>query len=67
MLKQLFRFLIGDKFIPLNKLNKSDFERISDFESIDWRVGVIRNGGLYKRDWLKLKDNEKKELKSNRK
>ncbi|MGJ7123095.1 hypothetical protein ABMZ76_18825, partial [Morganella morganii] len=55
------------KFIPLNKLNKIDFERISDFESIDWRVGVIRNGGLYKRDWLKLKDNEKKELKSNRK
>lgn len=64
MIKKVFRVLIGDKFIPLNKLDKNDFDRISDFESIDWRVGVIRNGGLYKRDWLKLLDNERKGIKT---
>lgn len=63
MIKKVFRFLIGDKFVPLKNIDKGDFNRISDFESIEWKVGVIRNGGVYKRDWLKLIDNEKKGIK----
>lgn len=63
MIKKLFRFLSGDKFIFLRDLDKDDFNRISYFESIDWRVEVIRNGGIYKRDWLKIINDEKKGIK----
>lgn len=64
MIKQIFRFIIGDRFIPLKNINKNDFNRLSDFESVEWRVRVIQNGGIYKREWLKRLDNERKGIKT---
>ncbi|HIH7467309.1 hypothetical protein [Proteus mirabilis] len=63
MIKKIFRFITGDRFISLKNIDKNDFNRISDFESVEWRVRVIQNGGIYKRDWLKLLDNERKGIK----
>lgn len=48
MIKQIFRFIIGDRFIPLKNIDKNDFNRLSDFESVEWRVRVIQNGGFIK-------------------
>ncbi|MCI9740262.1 hypothetical protein AB7X34_01835 [Proteus mirabilis] len=64
MIKQIFRFITGDRFISLKNIDKNDFNRISDFESVEWRVRVIQNGGIYKRDWLKLLDNERNKNKT---
>ncbi|CAB5569841.1 MULTISPECIES: hypothetical protein [Morganellaceae] len=64
MIKQIFRFIIGDRFIPLKNIDKNDFNRLSDFESVEWRVRVIQNGGIYKREWLKRLDNERKGIKT---
>ncbi|MEQ4672797.1 hypothetical protein AB7W30_22155 [Providencia manganoxydans] len=64
MIKQIFRFIIGGGFIPLKNIDKNDFNRLSDFESVEWRVRVIQNGGIYKREWLKRLDNERKGIKT---
>ncbi|WP_368868939.1 hypothetical protein [Proteus mirabilis] len=64
MIKQIFRFIIVDRFIPLKNIDKNDFNRLSDFESVEWRVRVIQNGGIYKREWLKRLDNERNKNKT---
>lgn len=64
MIKQIFRFIIWDRSIHLKNINKNDFNRLSDFESVEWRVRVIQNGGIYKREWLKRLDNERKGIKT---
>lgn len=64
MIKQIFRFIIGDRFIPLKNIDKNDFNRLSYFESVEWRVRVIQNGGIYKREWQKRLDNEREGIKT---
>ncbi|MEX5855188.1 hypothetical protein AB6H27_22070 [Providencia huaxiensis] len=64
MIKKVFRFIIRDRFIQLKNIDKNDFNRISDFESVEWRVRVIQNGGIYKREWLKRLDNERRGIKT---
>ena len=63
MIKKIVRYITGDKFIKLKDLNKIDFNRIADFEPIEWKVSVNHNGGIFKRDWLKAIDNEAKGFK----
>lgn len=63
MIMHMLKFITMDRFLKLNSINKDEFNRISDFEGTDWRVRVIHNGGLYKRDWLKCIDNEKNGIK----
>lgn len=62
-IRRIFRFITMDSFLKLDSLNRNEFNRISDFEGTDWRVRVIHNGGIYKRDWLKCIDNEKNGIK----
>ncbi len=63
MIMHMLKFITMDRFLKLNSINKDEFNRISDFEGTDWRVRVIHNGGLYKRDWLKCIDNENNGIK----
>lgn len=62
IIKKLVRLITRDEFMKLNDIDSKYFNRIAKYETPEWKKNIIQNGGIYRSDWIKVMQNQLKQI-----